>query len=196
MNNSDKNGTLLERYDRCDRYTREISKKKMEILLYQRFFSELKKYQIREHEKEFKKEKKRKENVKFTKKYLITLNTSLHRYRWNDTNLAEGKSYTSGRYIDARVCMRTRVYLKSWRTLLPSCSIHERNTHTRDTRISYVHSRTRTLTEEDEANTKRRRMHPGPWCVVNLQLVLQLVSSSYLERRISLWRPCQPKRGS
>lgn len=53
----------------------------MEILLYQRFFSELKKYQIREHENEFKKKKKRKENVKFAKKYLITLNTSLHRYR-------------------------------------------------------------------------------------------------------------------
>lgn len=181
MNNSDKNWSLLERYDWCDRYTREISKEKIEILLYQRFFFKLKKIALK---------KKKKENVKFTKKYLITLNTSSHRYRWNDTNLAEGKSYTSGRYIDARVCMRTRVYLKSWRTLLPSCSIHERNTHT------YTHSRTRILTEEDEANTKRRRMHPGPWCVVNLQLVLQLVSSSYLERRISLWRPCQPKRGS
>lgn len=56
-------------------------KRKSRFYYIKDFFFELKKYQIREHEKEFKKEKKRKENVKFTKKYLITLNTSLHRYR-------------------------------------------------------------------------------------------------------------------
>lgn len=168
MNNSDKNGTLLERYDRCDRYTREISKKKIEILLYQRFFFELKKYQIREHEKEFKKEKKRKENVKFAKKYLITLNTSLHRYRWNDTNLAEGKSYTSGRYIDARVCMRTRVYLKSWRTLLPSCSIHERNTHTHVTHVyrtyTHVHAHSPRRTKRTRSDDECTRVR-GVWLI-------------------------------
>lgn len=133
-------------------YARDIEKENRDSIISKIFFR-IKKIS---NKRTRKRKKKRKENVKFTKKYLITLNTSLHRYRWNDTNLAEGKSYTSGRYIDARVCMRTRVYLKSWRTLLPSCSIHERNTHTWHTYIvrtlTYTHTH-RGGRSEHEATT-------------------------------------------